>query len=380
MEKWVFSINFYDLVFLFTISVGITFCCLLFFTKRINRQANRFLGLALLVIVLWIVWVTAIDVQLNLYFPHWSWLPLQYSLALGPLIWFYVRKLTIPEAKFSTKNLFYFSPLIFEQSIQLVQVLEARTKHISTFETLTFRHFNPLLQLLALISMITYLASSIRLLKKYDQKISESYSDIFRYQYHWLKRLLFGLFILWLLWIPFVAADYFLYNYNLSISNYYVLYLLIAGIAIWLSAEAFLRPEVLLLEPPLSAVTMLKVPSPEILENAKWLKRQLEANLFYRNSELSLRSLAEELEIHPHELSRIINLGTGKNFNDLINDYRVNDVIFKMKDPAFDHITLLGIAFDSGFNSKTTFNRTFKNMTGKTPADYKSALKRATIL
>ena len=107
----------------------------------------------------------------------------------------------------------------------------------------------------------------------------------------------------------------------------------------------------------------------------------MEAKRFYQDAELSLPSLAEALHIPTHELSRIINVSLKKNFTDFINEYRVVEVARKMQDTANDHITLLGIAFDCGFNSKTTFNRTFKQMTGKSPAEYKNELKkRATRL
>ncbi|XHR97182.1 helix-turn-helix domain-containing protein [Mucilaginibacter sp. UC70_90] len=102
----------------------------------------------------------------------------------------------------------------------------------------------------------------------------------------------------------------------------------------------------------------------------------MKANLYYQDPELNLRSLAEKLDLHPNELSRIINTVLKKSFNDFINEYRVADVARKMQDPAYDHLTLLGIAFESGFNSKTTFNRTFKQMTGKNPAEYKLELKK----
>jgi len=65
-----------------------------------------------------------------------------------------------------------------------------------------------------------------------------------------------------------------------------------------------------------------------------------------------------------------------KNFNDFINEYRVIDTARKMQDPAYDHITLLGIAFESGFNSKRTFNRVFKEMTGKSPVEFKNSFKK----
>ena len=78
----------------------------------------------------------------------------------------------------------------------------------------------------------------------------------------------------------------------------------------------------------------------------------------------------------PHELSRIINAVLKKSFNDFINEYRVADVVQKMRDPAYDHITLLGIAYESGFNAQSTFSRIFKQMTGKTPGEYSSDLKK----
>src|SRR5258708_25402324 len=71
-----------------------------------------------------------------------------------------------------------------------------------------------------------------------------------------------------------------------------------------------------------------------------------------------------------------MNVALGKNFNDFINEYRIREVARKMQDPAYDRITLLGIAYDCGFNSKTTFNRAFRQMTGKSPAEYKNYLKK----
>jgi hypothetical protein len=84
------------LVFLGTIFIGLTFALQLWFTKKVSRSANRFLALALITIVLWIVRMVGIDMELGTHFPHWSWLPLQFSLALGPLIFFYVLKTTRP--------------------------------------------------------------------------------------------------------------------------------------------------------------------------------------------------------------------------------------------------------------------------------------------
>src|SRR6185437_6626733 len=111
-------------------------------------------------------------------------------------------------------------------------------------------------------------------------------------------------------------------------------------------------------------------------EKARRLKEAVAVNRLYEDAELTLATLAVKLAIHPHDLSRIINTGLEKNFSDFINEFRVREVSRKMQDKAYDKLTLLGIAYESGFNSKRTFNRVFKEITGKTPVEYKNDLKK----
>src|SRR5581483_11177406 len=145
-------------------------------------------------------------------------------------------------------------------------------------------------------------------------------------------------------------------------------------IIIWTAAAAFLKPQA-----GVAAQTAPshKPPVPaELRTKGAWLRRSMEANQYHQDPELSLSSLAEKLSMPPHELSRVINTVFKKGFSDFINEYRVIDAARKMQDPAYDHITLLGIAFESGFNSKTTFNRIFKQITGKSPTEYKNYLEK----
>ncbi|MDB5152402.1 MAG: macrolide transporter ATP-binding/permease protein [Mucilaginibacter sp.] len=374
MNAYTFHITPYDLVFLGTIFVGLTFTLLLWFTRRINQIANRFLGLALATIVLWMAWVLGIDIRLATYFPRWSWLPLQFSLILGPLIYFYVLKITRPEHKFRSKDLLHFSPLLLELGAQALEVRDSIKTGAATYESPTFQQLNPVLQLLAFLSVIIYLYLSHRLIGRFYRRLNFNGGDRYRYELRWLHNLLTGFGLLWLLWIPYTAADYFYYHYQSSIYAYYPLYLLLAIMTIWLAAVAFLRQEagVLVETPP-----FLKPQLPaEMKQRGIWLKKAVQAGLYYQDPELSLSSLAEKLELGPHELSRIINTVLKKSFNDFIGEYRVADVVQKMQDPAYDHITLLGIAFESGFNSQSTFNRIFKQMTGKSPREYKTDLKK----
>lgn len=85
---------------------------------------------------------------------------------------------------------------------------------------------------------------------------------------------------------------------------------------------------------------------------------------------LSLRSLAEMMELPANHLSQLLNEGFDKNFSEYVNSYRLEAFKAKVADPAYQHLTILGLAYDSGFNSKTVFNSFFKKMMGKTPRAY----------
>jgi ABC-type antimicrobial peptide transport system permease subunit/AraC-like DNA-binding protein len=373
LNPYTFHINLYDLIFLGAIFIGLTFALLLWFTQKISRAANRFLALAIVVIVLWLARVLGIDVGLETYIPYWSLLPLQFSMVLGPLIFFYVLKITQPDHKFRFKDLLHFSPLLLELGAHVWEVKDSIRTGTATYHTWTFQQLNPALQLLAFISVGAYLCISHKLIERFYRRMKFNGGDRYRHELRWLHNLLAGFGLLLLLWIPFTAIGYFDHQGRLGMHVYYPLYVLLAAMTIRMAHIAFLKPEESVSS---NLFLFLKPPPPEVKNKGIWLKKTVKNNRYYEDPELSLTTLAEKLELTTHELSRIINTVLKKNFNDFINEYRVAEVIRKMQDPAYDHITLLGIAFESGFNSKTTFHRIFKQMTGKSPAEYKTARKK----
>ncbi len=94
----------------------------------------------------------------------------------------------------------------------------------------------------------------------------------------------------------------------------------------------------------------------------------------YLITDLSLQDLADRLNISRHQLSGLINQRHNINFYEFVNNYRVKEFILKMQDPDNQHYKMLSIAYDSGFNSKASFNRIFKQITGQTPSDYKDTV------
>ena len=105
----------------------------------------------------------------------------------------------------------------------------------------------------------------------------------------------------------------------------------------------------------------------EIAHYLKQLGKLMKEDELFLDSSISLRLLAEKLDMQPNKLSWLLNEQIGKNFNEYINAYRL--IAFKEKalNPNNGNLTLLGLAYDSGFNSKTVFNAFFKKMEGMTP-------------
>ena len=96
----------------------------------------------------------------------------------------------------------------------------------------------------------------------------------------------------------------------------------------------------------------------------------MEREKLFKESELTLANLAERLNTIPNYLSQIINEREGKNFFDFINTLRIEEFKKAVTDPANQKFSFLGLAFDCGFNSKSSFNKYFKKITGLSPTEY----------
>ncbi|HEX8020464.1 hypothetical protein, partial [Mucilaginibacter sp.] len=280
MTAYIFYITPYDLAFLAAIFIGLTFSLLLWFTQSINRIANRFLTMAMLTIVLWMAWVLGKGVGLGAYFPHWSRLPLQFSLALGPFIYFYVLKITRLGYKFHRTDLLHFIPLLLQQGIFILEIWQSISTGAATYNTPVFRQVSPVLNMAAFISVAVYLYISFGLIENYYRQLKfNNVNDRYRYQMRWLHRLIKAFGLLWLLWLPYTAADYFYFHYRLGVHAYYPLYLLLAGMMIWIAATVHSKPgsPVIVQASPVS-----KTPVPAALrQKGTWLRKAMEANRYH---------------------------------------------------------------------------------------------------
>ena len=105
------------------------------------------------------------------------------------------------------------------------------------------------------------------------------------------------------------------------------------------------------------------------------LNELFEEHHIYKDNNLDLNGLSNRLDISRYHLSLILNKYCGKNFYELVNNHRVEASIKMLDDRSHDHMNLLSIGYEVGFNSKASFYRAFKQKTGTTPKAYRDSVK-----
>lgn len=375
------SFNIYSLLMSVAFIIAITFGLLLLFSSGNHKKADRFLATLLFCVALWNASILILTLNIHQYAVGIIWVPLTYTLALGPCFYFYIRYMTDTELVQKTKIWPHFIPVLIEVCLFLIQVFIGIPQGKGYFQTELYLLVDPIVNALAIISLMVYGYLARKRIMKYHQWVENNYSHYHRYNLNWLLRLSSVFLIFLALWLSYFSIDYFMFNYELSIFAYYPFHLTLSVISIWLSVEAFSKPG--WVHPETSGTTddeTLDEPtehvSKELQEKGQWLKNQIEQNLLYLDPELSLKSLADTLSIHPNLTSKIINEVLKQTFSDCINDYRVKAVIKKLHDRRHDNDTFLAIALECGFNSKTTFNRVFKKQMGQTPLAYRNNLPK----
>lgn len=367
MIPFTLHITFYDIAFFSAVIISLTLSLFLWIAPKEYQSANRSLAILMVMVALSMIRILSADIDLAKYIPLWNRLPLRLSMGFGPLIYFYVCLIIQPKYVFRRKDLLHFTPLLLEISFQIFSLILK-----ITIGNTIYNKFNNLLQLLAFLSVAIYLYFSRTQINSFYRNKKFQGGDRYRNELLWLDHSVAGLGMAWLLWIPFTAVDYFYYRYELNVQHYYPLYLLLISMIIWIAAKSHLKAETVMMAD--NAVKPLL--APDLKQKGSWLKMEVKEKGYYRDAELNLNSLAEKLGLHTHELSRIINTVFKKSFNDFLNEYRVREVALKMQDSSYDHITLLGLAYESGFNSQSSFHRIFKQFTGKTPLEYKNHLQK----
>lgn len=353
-------------------------------TKRVNQFSNRVLGALMLVFSADLAMAAFLGFNLHVAYPFVIGIDYPLTLLYGPLIYLYVHTMVSGSKQLKKQQLLHFLPFALlvlymipfysTPGPEKLALLDNASAALYGWEMMT--HFK-------VIFNLSYLPFVLVMLSKYQKQLETNFSYIELRNLSWLQNFIIGGVILALLAAVFHTLTTLGENSGLFAD------LTLIAVTIFVYSIGYLglrQPEVFTdfetgLAIDNTAETHPKSYSKSGLdeETGRMLFEKLlslmENEKCYRENELSLRELAEKMEISAHNLTEIINRYAEKNFYDFVNSYRVNEVISRMKNTESDKLTILALALESGFNSKSSFNSVFKKHTGYTPSQYRKQLR-----
>jgi AraC-like DNA-binding protein len=370
------NFNFFNILILTACIQGMILGVLIL-VKDYRSKSNLFLSILLFAYSLNNLNAVFFDSRLALQIPALLICPFSLILVIGPALYLHTRFTIHPSEKFSKMAYLHFLPVTLELLwyASLSIRFWAQPQAILNF----YRRFEDFYslpeQLAGIVSVFIYLFFTINILKKNKMRLKDTYSSVDGRSQNRLRNLVMMLGLGWLIWLVLIVLDIGWYHFSLDQNVYYPLYLVMAftiyaiGYSGYFSKQQFeeMAPA-LFSSKEMVADVMLE----QIAQQALGV---MEAKQLYLEPDLRLRNLAEAIQTPSNRLSTALKLVLQTNFYDFVNQYRVKAVQEKLRDPSFDLFTLTSIAYDCGFNSKSTFNEAFKKITGITPKEYKKSCK-----
>jgi AraC-like DNA-binding protein len=231
------------------------------------------------------------------------------------------------------------------------------------------------------LQVILYCTAAYREIVAYQKRLYQYTSNTDAINLKWLQKVAISILIItgfWLIDNVFkLAKNNFLFDHFASLvylgGIFFIAYFsLKQKDFIPLNKQEKEEIEIIIIEASNSEVSQKKLISDAYLQEMKSsLILVMENKKPFLDPELSVFKLASQLEISSHILSYIINKGFNENFYQFINRYRIEEAKKMILHPSMQHLSLIGIAFEVGFNSKTVFNTTFKKTTNQTPSQFK---------
>jgi AraC-like DNA-binding protein len=351
------------------------FLALLVFTKKGRSIADIILG----------IWLITIGFHCALFyfsyfgnlnqFPHLIALGFPFPFLHGPLLYLYTFALTNPEKLPNKKWTYHFMlPLLVIVIFTPFYVLYANEKVIvfqnrgKGYET-ELKLFDTLLT----ISGILYVIFTYLLLEKHKKRILNQFSNQEKINLDWLRFLFYGMSVLWFI-IIFIGGDENIFPVA-TIFIFFIGYFGIKQAGIFSNKQL---EEIKIIDEPLIDEQNLEkkkyaksgLNEDSIKELHQKLVDLMQTEKPFLNPELTLSDLSNKLDTHPNYLSQVINDVEGIPFYDYVNTFRIEEFKRLCANNENQKYTLLALAYDCGFNSKTSFNRNFRKTMNQSPTEY----------
>jgi len=378
------------------IVIAFFLACLLL-SKKNKSTADKLLSVWLCIIGLHLMLFYFVFTGKSLQFPWILGWEIPLPFVHGPFLYLYSAALVNQLPGNRKWALLHFLPAVLTY-LYLIRffVLSAEEKiYVYQHQGIGYETFRLISLITIIISGIAYIIWSNLLLIRHRKAILDQFSSTDKINLKWLQYLSFGIGVIWLAVIA--GNDELIYTAVV----FFILFMGYFGIkqvgiftepaaqkikvdsktevpVIEIQYAQSLKPSV---ESEASTETILEVTDKRkysrsglSIDMAETLHKELvqlmDKEKVYCESELSLAQLAKRLGVHPNYLSQVINEKEGKNFYDYINTLRIEEFKRLIANPANQRFTILSLAYEVGFNSKSSFNRYFKKETSKSPSEY----------
>jgi len=323
---------------------------------------------------------------------------LPYPLLHGPFLFLYTAALTGQQARFKMVWLIHFIPVLvlYLFFIPFFRLPAAEKINVYRNKGAGYETLMDICLISIIISGLAYVIACLVLLRKYRKSIENEFSNIEKIKLAWLRYLVYGIGVIWMAVIfgndPIVFGTavlfvFFLGYFGIRQTGIFITVQPQTGLPQISANEEKLtgstptdKREPLPDETPVqaetgSSITKVKYEKSGLAgDQAGKIYEQLVIAMtnqkLFTESELTLAALAKTLAVHPNHLSQVINSYEGKNFYDYINFQRVEEFKNLAPQPDNRNYTLLSMAYECGFNSKTSFNRNFRKVTGISPSEW----------
>ena len=369
-------------------------------TKQRNRTANRLLAAAMLAFSIHLASSVYHAAGFVRVFPHFFGASYPLPFLYGPLIYLYAVSAADRSRRLTSHDALHFIPFLATVVAGLPIYMMSGADKIALFQQLQTGQRPLLIEIadpLKLISGVTYATITIVFLRRHRERVKDGYSSTERVNLRWLLWLGSAAAVIWALAVAFHVLASAGIAYVERADDY-----VSVGIALLVYAIGYMglrQPEIFRYETaeypipapaPMPAVAAPPLPEPDsgptapryersglTDEEAARLVRALTAVMDterpWQDSELTLADLADRLSTTPHKLSEVLNSQIGQTFYDFVNGYRVREVQRRIAANDAREVSMLSLAMDAGFASKSTFNLVFKKVTGRTPSDFRQS-------
>ena len=368
--------DFYSIAGVIGIIQGLFLSFFLLVHRSDNRRANVLLALLLIILSVDLTGVIMDYTRYYLVFPDLYLVTDPLDWLIGPVLFLYVCALTQKHFTLKPIHLLHLIPsLLFwvllipffvqDTDWKLAEITKSYQDRLSGAESQGELWGRILLALFFCTQPFVYIILSIRNLRRHAVTIREQFSSVEKINLQWLTRLLVIVMVLWCVW--------FVMFFKLSNDDDIILLPVLFSVVVYIIGYFGLRQPVIFsqtadTEPQkkYESSTLTADQSTIFLQR---MIRAMETDQLYKNPELTLDKLANEIDCPGRHVSQIINEQLKQNFFDFVNQYRIEEAKKLIREKP--EYTLLAIAYESGFNSKSSFNAAFKKHSGQTPSEYR---------